>query len=107
MNFVHGQLALGNKLSILTVVDTHSRLFPAADSRFTYRGEDVVQTLERICGQIGYPRTIRVDNGSEFISRDVNLWTYVSDVTLDFSRPGKPTDTGSSCVGANSPRTVC
>lgn len=35
---------------------------------------------------------IRVDNGSEFISRDLDLWAYVNDVTLDFSRPGRPTD---------------
>lgn len=30
--------------------------------------------------------------GSEFISRDPDLWAYVNNVTLDFSRPGKPTD---------------
>ncbi len=36
--------------------------------------------------------TIRVDNGSEFISRDLDLWAYQKEVTLDFSRPGKPTD---------------
>ncbi len=40
----------------------------------------------------GYPRTIRVDQGSEFISRDMNLWVYQRGVVLDFSRPGKPTD---------------
>jgi putative transposase len=33
-----------------------------------------------------------VDNGSEFISRDLHLWAYQRDVVLDFSRPGKPTD---------------
>ena len=63
MDFVHDQLALSNKLRILTIVDTHSRLCPATDARFTYRGEDVVQTLEKVCRQIGYPKTIRVDNG--------------------------------------------
>ena len=94
MDFVHDQLALGKKLRILTVVDTHSRLCPAADPRFACRGEDVVQTLERVCGRIGYPKTIRVDNGSEFVSRDLDLWAYANDVTLDFSRPGKPTDNG-------------
>ncbi|HBZ44076.1 MAG TPA: IS3 family transposase, partial [Maritimibacter sp.] len=73
---------------------THSRLCPAVDPRFSYRGEDVVQTLERVCERIGYPKTIRVDNGSEFISRDLDLWAYANDVTLDFSRPGKPTDNG-------------
>jgi putative transposase len=62
------------------------------DPRFSYRGEDVVQTLEHICGEIGYPETIRVDQGSEFISRDLDLWAYAHGVTLDFSRPGKPTD---------------
>jgi len=92
MDFVHDQLATGRKLRILTVVDTFSRYVPALDPRFSYRGEDVVQTLERVCGQIGYPKTIRVDQGSEFISRDVDLWAYANDVTLDFSRPGKPTD---------------
>lgn len=38
--------------------------------------------------------TIRVDNGSEFISRDLDLWAYANGVILDFSRPGKPTDNG-------------
>ena len=31
-------------------------------------------------------------SGSEFVSRDLDLWTYQRDVTLDFSRLGKPTD---------------
>lgn len=56
------------------------------------RGEDVVATLERACRSVGYPRTIRVDQGSEFISRDLDLWAYQRGVELDFSRPGKPTD---------------
>ncbi|WP_320203887.1 IS3 family transposase [Agrobacterium rosae] len=94
MDFVHDQLATGRKLRILTVVDTHSRYCPATDARFTYRGEDLVQTLESISKGTGYPRTIRVDNGSEFISRDLDLWAYANNVTLDFSRPGKPTDNG-------------
>jgi putative transposase len=94
MDFVHDQLALGNKLRILTIVDIHSRFCPAADPRFTYRGEDVVRTLEQVCAQFGHPKTIRVDNGSEFISRDLDLWAYANDVTLDFSRPSKPTDNG-------------
>ena len=33
-----------------------------------------------------------VNQGSEFISRDMDLWAYQHGVTLDFSRPGKPTD---------------
>ena len=65
---------------------------PVLDARFSYRGEDVVATLDRVCRGTGYPKTIRVDQGSEFISRDMYLWAYQRDVALDFSRPGKPTD---------------
>ena len=62
------------------------------DGGISYRGEDVVATLDRTCRKVGYPNTIRVDNGSEFVSRDMDLWAYQRGVTLDFSRPGKPTD---------------
>ena len=92
MDFVHDQLATGRKLRILTVVDTYSRYCPVIDPRFNYRGEDVVNTLERVCSETGYPRVIRVDQGTEFVSRDMDLWAYQKGVILDFSRPGKPTD---------------
>jgi putative transposase len=41
---------------------------------------------------VGYPKSIRVDQGSEFISRDLDLWAYQRGVILDFSRPSKPID---------------
>ena len=92
MDFVHDQLAMGTKLRILTVIDTFSRYVPVVDPRLAYRGADVVATLERVCKEMGYPSAIRVDQGSEFVSRDLDLWAYQNDVTLGFSRPGKPTD---------------
>jgi putative transposase len=41
---------------------------------------------------VGYPKTIRVDQGSEFISHSLDLCAHAKDITLDFSRPGKPAD---------------
>ena len=76
----------------MTVVAAVSRFSPVIDARFNYRGEEVVQTLQHACKLFGYPRSIRADNGPEFISRDLDLWAYQNDVILDFSRPGKPTD---------------
>jgi len=92
MDFVHDQLFDGRKIRILTVVDTFTRLSPAIEVRQQFRGADVVQTLERVSREIGFPKTIRLDNGSEFISKELDLWAYMRGVTLDFSRPGKPTD---------------
>jgi transposase InsO family protein len=39
-----------------------------------------------------FPESNPVDQGTEFVSRDLDLWAYQRGVTLDFSRPGKPTD---------------
>jgi putative transposase len=93
MDFVHDQLATGRKLRVLTVVDTFSRFSPALERRFTFRGVDVVEVLERVGRQVGFPATIRIDQKTEFVSRDLDLWAYQRGVTLDFSQPGKPTDT--------------
>lgn len=92
MDFVHDQLATGQKLRVLTMVDIFSRFSPALEPRFTFGGSDVVEILEGVCNEVGFPATIRVDQGSEFVSRDLDLWAYQRGVTLDFSRPGKPTD---------------
>ena len=92
MDFVHDQLFDGKKIRVLTIVDTFTRLSPAIDVRRSYRGNNVVETLERAARKIGYPKTIRLDNGPEFISKDLDLWAFMKGVTLDFSRPGKPTD---------------
>jgi putative transposase len=92
MDFVHDQLATGRRQRVLTVVDTFTRFSPAIVPRFSFRASDVVDLLDEVCAGIGYPRSIRVDQGSEFISRELDLWAYARNVTLDFSRPGKPTD---------------
>lgn len=41
---------------------------------------------------MGCPKRIKVDNGPEFISKDLDKWAYENQVTLDFYRPGKPGD---------------
>lgn len=51
-----------------------------------------MQVLDKVCARNGYPTTIRVDQGTEFVSRDLDLWAYTRGVALDFLRPGKPTD---------------
>jgi hypothetical protein len=58
MDFVHDQLFDGRKIRILTIVDTFSRRSPAIDVRLSYRGNDVVETLERVIQESGCPKTI-------------------------------------------------
>lgn len=38
------------------------------------------------------PQRIQTDNGTEFVSKEMDKWAYDNQVTMDYSRPGKPTD---------------
>ena len=80
------------KLLALTVVDANTCEALAIDVDPRIKGEQVVETMSRITAKPGAPKTIRVDNGSEFISKALGLWTYANGVTLDFSRPGRPAE---------------
>ena len=103
MDFVHDQLATGRKLRMLTIVDTFSRFSPAVEPRFNFRGADVVEILEEVGRQMGFPAIIRVDQGTEFVSRDLDLWAYQRGVTLDFPGPAnQPTMPSSSRSTASS-----
>ena len=76
----------------LTVVDAFTREALAIDVDQGIKGEQVVATMARIASVCGAPMTIRVGNGPEFISKALDRWAFENGVTLDFSRPGKPTD---------------
>lgn len=57
------------------------------------KGRDVVAVLEELRLFQGTKRKkIQVDNGSKFISKELDRWAYGQKVELVFSRPGKPTD---------------
>ena len=76
----------------MTIVDTYSRCAPAIIPRLRFRAPDILEVLERVGAEIGLPQTMRVDKGSEFVTRDLDLCACQRGVTLDFSRLGKPMD---------------
>jgi putative transposase len=92
MDFVADALFDGRRLRALTVVDNYTRESLAIAVGQNLKGEDVVNTLNCIAMKRGLPSIIKVDNGSEFISKVMDKWAYERGVELDFSRPGKPTD---------------
>ena len=53
----------------------------------------VVRIMEDVKLSIGInSERIQVHNESKFNSKDKARWAYENNVSLDFSRPGKPTD---------------
>lgn len=93
MDFVMDALFDGRRFRALTVVDNYSRECLEIEVGQSLKGEDVVRVMERMKLTRGVvPQRIKVDNGSEFISKALDKWAYENGVVLDFSRPGKPTD---------------
>lgn len=92
MDFVTDELFNGRRIRILTIVDNFTRENLCARAKTHFKGVDVAEALEEVIKIHGAPESIKVDNGPEFISKEVDLWAYSRGVKLDFSRPGKPTD---------------
>jgi putative transposase len=93
MDFMSDQLYDGKRFRVLTLVDNCSRKCLALEVGQSLKGADVVRTMDQVYQEYGrLPLRIQADNGSEFISKEVDRWAYEHHVTLDYSRPGRPTD---------------
>ena len=92
MDFVTDSLFNGHRFRSLTIVDNFSRECLAIEVGQHIKGEDVVRVVEGLKTERGLPGYIKVDNGPEFISKELDKWAYENKVTLDFSRPGRPVD---------------
>jgi putative transposase len=92
MDFIAARLLDGRWFRVLTVVDQFTRecLLLLADSSLT--GQKVALALSLVVAERGAPKSITVDNGSEFYSRAMEAWAYQYGVQLDFIRPGKPVE---------------
>jgi transposase InsO family protein len=76
----------------LTGLDTFSRESLAIYMDKSIKGEQVCDELEKLKAARGLPQRIKVDNGTEFISRELDAWACFNKIKLDFSRLGKPTN---------------
>jgi putative transposase len=90
MEFVADSLFNGRRIRALTVVDNYSRECLAITVDHSLRSDDVVATMEYIKTMRGLPARIQVDNGSEFISKALDLWAYENDVIWTPQDPENP-----------------
>jgi len=90
MDFTRDSLASGRKFRTLNLMDGYTREALCIEVDTSLPGLRVVQVLERVAQERGFPEAIQVDNGPEFISRAVDQWAYANSVALHFIDPGKP-----------------
>jgi len=92
MDFMADMMDNGKRFRILTIVDNFTRECPGLLADFSLNAQKVIMCLNELKVTHGLPKTITVDNGTEFISRAMDSWAYQNKVQLDFIRPGKPVE---------------
>ena len=92
MDFVTETLVSGRRFRILTILDLYSRECLGLVANFSLKADDVVAVLNQLRLGGRMPRSITVDNGSEFVSKQLDGWAFSCGVKLDFIRPGKPVE---------------
>lgn len=94
MDFMADVLSDGRKIRVFNVMDDCNREALAMDVGLNYPAIRVVETLSQLGEEIGLPKTIRCDNGPEFISKALSQWCKSRRVELQFIQPGKPMQNG-------------
>lgn len=94
MDFVAQRLPDGRWIRVLTVVDQYTRECLTLHADTALSGEKVATALDTVVAGRGTPKSITVDNGTEFASKAMDLWAYSNGVHLDFIRPGRPVENG-------------
>jgi putative transposase len=91
LDFVHDRLFGGRAFRTLSMEDEFSRTGLALEMSFSFPSRSVVAVLDDVAAIYGYPKYLRIDNGTELTSKLMQLWSEQHDVELLFIQPGKPT----------------
>ncbi len=91
VDFMHDALVCGRRFRTFNVVDDFNREVLAIEIDLNIPAQRVVRVLDRIVATRGYPLKLRMDNGPELVSLTLAQWAEEHDVTLEFIKPGKPT----------------
>jgi putative transposase len=90
MDFVHDQLATGQRIRTLTIIDSFTRECLALEVDTSLPSLRVIRVLDQIAQQRALPQVIRTDNGPEFTSRRFLSWSLEKRVRATTIQPGKP-----------------
>jgi len=91
IDFMSDALWDGRRFRTFNVVDDYNREGLDIEIDLSLPAQRVVRVLERISERRGYPKQIRLDNGPEMVSATLAEWADEHNITLEFIKPGKPT----------------
>jgi putative transposase len=94
MDFMCDSLVDGRRFRLLNIIDDYNRESLAIEIDTSLPALRVIRTLNHLIETRSKPKTIRVDNGSEFISDRLQQWCEDQNIDLQFIQPGRPMQNG-------------
>ena len=94
MDFVSDSLANCRRFRCLNIIDLYTRECLRIVVDTSINGARVTKTLDILKELRGLPEAIVTDNGSEFTSKAMSVWSQENSVCIAFIRPGKPMENG-------------
>jgi putative transposase len=93
-DFVFDTCANGQQLKCLTVIDEWTRECLAIDVAGGIRSGRVIEVLAQLVSVHGAPRSLRSDNGPEFVACAILRWLHEAGIETALIDPGKPWQNG-------------
>ena len=78
----------------LTILDEHTRECHVPRADRALKSKDVLEWLQKAIEQHGAPKSLRSDNGPEFIARAVQRWLAEARIKTIYIEPGSPWQNG-------------
>jgi putative transposase len=91
IDYMNDSLWDGRRFRLLNIIDDYNREVLALEADTSLPALRLIRVLERLKDERGLPEMIRVDNGPEFISTQLDMYCKENKITLVFIQPGEPT----------------
>ena len=90
MDFMHDQLSDGRGFRTFNVIDDFNREGLCIEVDLSLPSERVIRALNQVIEWRGKPKSIRCDNGPEYISSKIIKWAEKQGIHLAHIQPGNP-----------------
>ena len=94
IDYMSDSLWNGRTFRLLNIIDDFNREVLHIEADTSLPASRLIRTLQQLMEIRGLPKMIRVDNGPEFISYQLDEWCKKKKITLVFIQPGKPMQNG-------------